>query len=82
MIGFMRYGSGRIEVARWSFRALILCEKPKSNDNEEFEKERKSVEARVFHVVRLYKPTSTGCSQWVTFLLYSLYDILDEYNVL
>jgi hypothetical protein len=30
------------------------------------------MEARVFQVVRLCEPTSTGCSQWVTSLLYSL----------
>jgi hypothetical protein len=40
------------------------------------------MEARVFHVVRLCEPTSTGCSQWATSLLYSLFDILDDYNVL
>jgi hypothetical protein len=28
-----RCGSGRIRMARESFRALILCGKPKSNDN-------------------------------------------------
>jgi hypothetical protein len=30
------------------------------------------MEARVFQVVRLCEPTSTGCSQWATSLLYSL----------
>jgi hypothetical protein len=40
------------------------------------------MEARVFHVVRLCEPTSTECSQWTTSLLYSLFDILDNYNVL
>ena len=29
------------------------------------------MEARVFQVVRLCEPTSTGCSQWATSLLYS-----------
>jgi hypothetical protein len=33
------------------------------------------MEARVFQVVRLCEPTSTGCSQWTTSLLYSLYII-------
>jgi hypothetical protein len=28
------------------------------------EKERKRMEARVFQVIRLCEPTSTGCSQW------------------
>ena len=48
----------------------------------ERDEERKRIEARVFQVVRLCEPTSTGCSQWVTSLLYSLFDILDDYNVL
>jgi hypothetical protein len=30
------------------------------------------MDARVFQVVRLCEPTSTGCSQWATSLLYSL----------
>ena len=30
------------------------------------------METRVFQVVRLCEPTSTGCSQWATSLLYSL----------
>ena len=34
--------------------------------------ERKRMEVRVFHVVRLCKPTFTGCSQRATSLLYSL----------
>ena len=33
------------------------------------------MEARVFQVVRLCEPTSTGCSQCATSLLYSLYMI-------
>ena len=33
------------------------------------------MEVRVFQVVRLCEPTSTGCSQWVTSLLYSFYII-------
>ena len=33
------------------------------------------MEVRVFQVVRLCEPMSTGCSQWVTSLLYSLYII-------
>ena len=41
------------------------------------------MEARVFQVVRLCEPTSTGCSQWATSLLiFFMYDILDDYNVL
>jgi hypothetical protein len=41
------------------------------------------MEVRVFQVVRLCEPTSTGCSQWATSLLYSLCIIfLDDYNVL
>ena len=64
---------------------MHVCERPKSNDNGKYKREikRKRMEARVFHVVRLCDPTSTGCSQWVTSLLYSLYIIfLDDYNVL
>ena len=38
----------------------------------ERERERERMEARVFQVVRLCEPTSTGCSQWATSLLYSL----------
>ena len=34
------------------------------------------MEVKVFHVVQLCEPTSTGCSQWATSLLYSLYDII------
>ena len=34
--------------------------------------ERKRMEVRVFHVVRLYEPIFTGCSQWATSLFYSL----------
>ena len=30
------------------------------------------MEARVFQVVRLSDPMSIGCSQWATYLLYSL----------
>ena len=30
------------------------------------------MEARIFQVVRICEPTSTGCSQWATSLLYSL----------
>ena len=30
------------------------------------------MEVRVFQVVQLCESTSTGCSQWATFLLYSL----------
>ena len=33
------------------------------------------MEARIFQVVRICQPTSTGCSQWTTSLLYSLYII-------
>ncbi len=51
-------------------------------NTKEFEKEKKRMEVGVFYVVRLCESTSTGCSQWATSLLYSLYDILDEYNVL
>ena len=41
------------------------------------------MEARVFQVVRLCKLTSIGCSQWATFLLiFFLYDIFDDYNIL
>ena len=32
-------GSGRIEIAHESFRALILCGKPKSNDNGKYKRE-------------------------------------------
>ena len=36
-----------------------------------------------FYVIRLCEPTSTRCSQWITSLLiFFLYDILDDYNVL
>ena len=38
----------------------------------EFEKEGKRMEAKVFQVVRLCEPMSTGCSQCATSLLYSL----------
>ena len=40
------------------------------------------MEARVFHMIRLCEPTFTGCSQCATSLLYSLFDILNDYNVL
>jgi hypothetical protein len=40
------------------------------------------METRVFRMVRLCEPMSTGCSQWATSLLYSLFDILNDYNVL
>ena len=47
------------------------------------ERDEERMTARVFQVVRLCEPTSTGCSQWTTSLLYSLlYDILDDYNML
>ena len=67
---------------------LWLCKEPKSSRNNNWEKynwdwERKRMEARIFHVVRLCEPTSTGCSQWATpLLIFFLYDILDDYNVL
>ena len=36
-----------------------------------------------FYVIRLCESTSTRCSQWITSLLiFFLYDILDDYNVL
>jgi hypothetical protein len=44
-------GSGRIEIAHESFRALIPCRKPKSNDNGKYKKIERGrewiVEARV-----------------------------------
>ena len=49
----------------------------------EIERDRKRMEARVFQVVQLCEPTSTGCSQWVTSLLYSLCIIFwMDHNVL
>jgi hypothetical protein len=38
------YGSGRIAMARESFRALISCGKPKSNDNGKYKREIKREE--------------------------------------
>ena len=38
------YGSGRIVMARESFRALISCGKPKFNDNGKYKKEIKREE--------------------------------------
>ena len=79
-----KFGHGSMNVSSWM--ALILCRKPKSNDNGKYKMEdwkRKRMEARVFHVVRLCEPTSTRCSQWATSLLIlSLRYILDKYIVL
>ena len=41
------------------------------------------MEARVFQVVRLCEPTSTGYNQWATSLLiHCVQYILDDHNVL
>ena len=41
------------------------------------------MEVKVFQVVQLYESMSTGCSPMgYIFIIFFLYDILDDYNVL